>query len=149
MHELRGYTLKNERAYKQAKYFWFDSGAACFLAGVHSEKELKRDNFKGRYLENYIFQQIMSWISTQTIKPEIFYWKPKAQQVEVDFILKSSSKVLGIEVKSAVSVSFKDTKSLRAFMKVHPEVDKGVIVYTGKRIFQVATNIYAVPWSVL
>ena len=117
MHELRGYTLKNERAYKQAKYFWFDSGAACFLAGVHSEKELKRDNLKGRYLENYIFQQIMSWISTQTIKPEIFYWKPKAQQVEVDFILRSSSKVLGIEVKSAVSVSFKDTKSLRAFMK--------------------------------
>lgn len=149
LHELRGYSIKNERSFKQAKYFWFDSGAACFLSGIHSEKELKKKNLKGRYFENFIFQQIMSWISMQVIEPEIFYWKPKAEQVEVDFVLRSSSTVVGIEVKSSESVSFKDTKSMRKFLKVHTEVKKGMIIYAGNKVFQIATNIYAVPWFAL
>ncbi len=40
LYEIKGYTIKNERAYKQAKYFWFDSGASCFLSGIASEEGL-------------------------------------------------------------------------------------------------------------
>ncbi|MFT5387767.1 MAG: putative AAA+ superfamily ATPase [Candidatus Omnitrophota bacterium] len=149
LHELRGYTIKNERAYKQAKYFWFDSGAACILSGIYSEKALKKENLKGRYFENFIFQQIMSWASTQIIEPEIFYWKTKAEQMEVDFIVRSSSIVLGIEVKSSQSITFNDAKPMWNFLKTHPEAEKGIIVYAGNEIFQVATNIYAVPWYLL
>ena len=149
LHEVKGYVLKKERAYKQAKYYWFDSGAACILSGIRSKKELKKENLKGRYFENFIFQQIMSWGSTQNIEPEMFYWKPKAGGVEVDFVLRSSSKVIGIEVKSSETITFKDTKSMREFFKAHPEAKQGIIVYTGDKIFQVATNIYAVPWFAL
>lgn len=149
LHELRGYTIKNERAYKQAKYYWFDSGAACFLSGVHSEKELNRQNLKGRYFENYIFQQINSWVSTQTVEPEMCYWKPKAGESEVDFVLRSGAKVVGIEVKLSSHVTFKDTKAMREFFKTHPEIQKGIIVYSGTKVFPVATNIYAVPWTAL
>ena len=91
----------------------------------------------------------MSWISMQIIEPEIFYWKPKAEEVEVDFVLRSSSTVLGIEVKSSQSVSFKDTKSMREFLKTHSEVKKGIIVYAGSQVFEISTNIYAVPWVAL
>ena len=79
----------------------------------------------------------------------MFYWKPKAGGVEVDFVLRSSSKVIGIEVKSSETITFKDTKSMREFFKAHPEAKQGIIVYTGDKIFQVATNIYAVPWFAL
>jgi len=149
LHELRGYTIKNERAYKQAKYFWFDSGAACFLSRIVSEKELSKKNLKGRYFENYIFQQISSWVSTMTVEPEIYYWKPRQSESEVDFVLRSGTKVLGIEVKSSSQITFKDAKSMREFLKSHPEAEKGIIVYSGTKVFPVATNIYAVPWSVL
>ena len=92
---------------------------------------------------------MMSWVSTQSIEPEIFYWKPKAEHAEVDFVLRSSSVVLGIEVKSTESLTFKDTKSMREFLKTHPEAKQGIIVYTGNKILQVATGIYAVPWFAL
>ena len=96
LHELRGYTIKNERAYKQAKYFWFDSGTACFLAGIRSTKDLQKPRTKGRYLENFILQQILSWVSLQIEEPDIFYWKPKNEDGEVDFVVSLEGKGVGI-----------------------------------------------------
>ena len=64
-------------------------------------------------------------------------------------LLCEETPTLGIEVKSAESVTFKDTKSMRVFLKAHPEVKKGMIIYAGSKVFQIATNIYAVPWCAL
>jgi predicted AAA+ superfamily ATPase len=147
LYELKGYAIKNERAYKQAKYYWFDSGSACFLAGIHSALKLKEARVKGRYLENFILQQILSWASLQLTPPEIYYWKPKAQEAEVDFVVLSAGQGVGIEVKSSSQIAFGDTKPMREFLKSHPQVSCGLIVYAGDRAYPVATNIYAVPWA--
>ena len=148
LYELKGYAAKSERAYKQSKYFWFDSGSACFLAGINSPTELKKPRVKGRYLENFILHQILSWASLQLTPPEIFYWKPKAEDKEVDFVVYSAGRAIGIEAKSSEQVTFGDTRPMRDFLKSHSEVSKGIIVYTGNKIYPVATNIYAVPWVV-
>jgi predicted AAA+ superfamily ATPase len=148
LYELKGYAVKNERAYKQAKYYWFDSGSACFLAGIHSALKLKEARVKGRYLENFILQQILSWASLQLTPPEIYYWRPKVQETEIDFVVLSAGQGVGIEVKSSDQIAFGDTKPMREFLKSHPQVSCGIIVYAGDRIYPVATNIYAVPWSV-
>jgi uncharacterized protein len=147
LYELKGYTLKNERAYKQSKYFWFDSGTACFLSGIYSAKDLIKTQLKGRYLENFVLQQILSWASLQLTAPEILYWKPKAGEKEVDFVVCSAGNAVGIEVKSSEKLSFGDTRAMREFLKTHPQVPKGIIVYGGDKIYPIATNIYAVPWS--
>lgn len=147
LYELKGYSVKGERAYKQSKYFWFDSGSACFLAGIHSSAQLANPRVKGRFLENFILQQILSWASLQVIFPEIFYWKPKAQDMEVDFVVTSAGKAIGIEVKSSEQITFSDTRPMREFLKSHPQVSKGVIVYAGNKFYPAATNIYAVPWT--
>ncbi len=84
-----------------------------------------------------------------TIEPEIYYWKPRQEETEVDFVLRSGTKVVGIEVKSSSEVGFKDTKSIRDFLKNHPEAEKGIIVYSGTKVFPVATNIFAVPWQIM
>jgi len=55
---------------------------------------------------------------------------------------------VGIEVKSSDRIAFGDTKPMREFLKSHPQVSCGIIVYAGDRIYPVATNIYAVPWTV-
>lgn len=149
LHELRGYTFKNERAYKQAKYYWFDSGAACFLSGIISPKKLNEKILQGRYFENFILQQISSWASTMVLEPSLYYWKPKQEMGEVDFVLYSSTKVIGAEVKSSSQIEFKDTKSMREFLKAHPEAEKGIIVYSGEDLYTIAPNIYAVPWYLL
>lgn len=146
-YELKGYAVKGERVYKQAKYFWFDSGMACFLSGIHDVNGLKKPDLKGRYVENFIFQQILSWASLQMIPPEIFYWKPKAGASEVDFVVRSGNWIMGVEVKSTDELTFKDTRSMREFLKAHSGASAGIIVYTGRKIYPLASNIYAVPWT--
>ncbi|MEI6437270.1 MAG: ATP-binding protein [Candidatus Omnitrophota bacterium] len=145
LYELKGYSTKGERAYKQAKYFWFDSGVASFLSGIHSPQEIKKDNVKGKYFENFVFQQILSWASLQMIAPELRYWKPKNGEAEVDFVIRCGDRVVGVEVKSSKQLSFGDTRSMREFLKVHPEAGPGIIVYAGDKVYPIATNIYAVP----
>ena len=147
LYELKGYAAKGERAYKQAKYYWFDSGVACFLAGIHSFRSLGKDGIKGRYFENFVLQQILSWACLQTIIPELYYWKPKNEKAEVDFVIRSSGQVIGVEVKSSDKLNFRDTRSMREFFESHSEVSRGVIVYGGSKIYSVATNIYAIPWT--
>lgn len=147
LYELKGYAVKSERSYKQSKYFWFDSGTACFLAGIQSAADLKKPHVRGRYLENFVLQQILSWTSLQLTVPEILYWKPKAGENEVDFVVCSAGKAVGIEVKSSEQISFGDTRPMREFLRYHPQVTKGIIVYAGNKIYPVATNIYAVPWT--
>jgi predicted AAA+ superfamily ATPase len=145
LYELKGYSTKGERAYKQAKYFWFDSGVASFLSGIHSLQEIKKDNVKGKYFENFVFQQILSWASLQMITPELLYWKPKNGEAEVDFVIRSGDRVVGVEVKSSKQLAFSDTRSMREFLKAHPEAGPGIIVYAGDKVYPIATNIYAVP----
>jgi uncharacterized protein len=147
LYEAKGYIAKGERAYKQSKYYWFDSGTACFLAGIHSSRDLKKPRVKGRYLENFILQQILSWASLQLTSPEILYWKPKAGGSEVDFIVRSGDKAIGIEVKSSKELTFSDTRPMWEFLKSHPQVAKGIMVYGGNKIYPIATNIYAIPWT--
>lgn len=147
LYELKGYVAKGERAYKQSKYYWFDSGTACFLADIHSSADLRKPRVKGRYLENFILQQILSWASLQISAPEILYWKPKAGGEEVDFVVRSGDKAIGIEVKSSKDLTFSDTRPMREFLKSHPQVIKGIMVYGGSKIYPIATNIYAVPWT--
>jgi len=148
LYDLKGYAVKGERAYRQSKYFWFDSSSACFLAGINSSAELKKPRAKGRYFENFILQQILSWASLQLTAPELFYWKPKAEDREIDFVIYSAGRAIGIEVKHSERLTFGDTRPMRDFLKSHPEVSKGIIVYTGNKIYPIATNIYAVPWVV-
>ncbi len=146
LYELKGYAGKGERSYKQSKYFWFDSGAACFLSGIHSPKDLKKPHLKGRYFENFILQEILAWGTLQVITPEVFYWRPRAGDIEVDFVIRSNGKVVGVEVKSAENITFGDTRAMREFLKFHPEASHGIIIYGGNKIYPIASNIYAVPW---
>jgi predicted AAA+ superfamily ATPase len=146
LYELKGYAGKGERSYRQSKYFWFDSGAACFLSGIHSPKDLKNPHLKGRYFENFILQEILAWGTLQVITPEVFYWRPRAGDIEVDFVIRSNGKVVGVEVKSAENITFGDTRAMREFLKFHPEASSGIIIYGGNKTYPIASSIYAVPW---
>ena len=147
LYEINGYSLKGEKAYKQSKYYWFDSGVACFLSGIHAPAQLAGGSLKGRYFENLVFQQILFLASLQLVAPEIFYWKLKGDDVEVDFVLEHEGSLLPLEIKSSPDLSYRDTRSLRRFLKAHPQAKQALLVYTGCRTYPIATGITAVPWT--
>ncbi len=131
-------------------FFWFDSGTACFMAGLHSPADLKKPEVRGRFFENHVFQQILAWASVQTIHSELYYWRMKSEEKrEVDFVIRHEKTVLPVEVKSASSLDFRDTRSIRDFLKAHPEAERGLIIYGGGKVQHLASNVTAIPWHLL
>ena len=41
----------------------------------------------------------------------------------------------GVEVKSSAKISFSDTKSMREFLKTHPEVSRGKVTTAASCLF--------------
>ena len=62
----------------------------------------------------------------------------------MDFIVKTESFLLPIEVKSAQKVGYADGRSIESFIKEY-RIPTGIIVYPGNEIIEIRKNIFAVP----
>jgi predicted AAA+ superfamily ATPase len=83
--------------------------------------------------------------------PRFFHYRDK-DQVEVDLVMESGSKVWGIEVKAAANLKSTDGKGLRRLAESAPEhFQGGIIFYAGKAILPMdrQLKLYAVPISKL
>lgn len=145
LQELKGYHTKKEKSYRQSKYYWFDSGVACFLAGMNSPKDLADGSQKGRFFENFALQQILFHKSQAIRSFDVMYWQPKGELKELDFVLQLSTGIVPIEVKSSDTLSFRHSETLRRFMASHPEAKQGFLLYSGRKLYPIATNIFAIP----
>jgi predicted AAA+ superfamily ATPase len=107
--ELPSFTkCKKRKPVTTAKFYFFDIGVANILRG-NSIEELSQENY-GHTLEHLVFNELRAYIDYKRLDISISYWRTYTQ-FEVDFVLGDN---IGIEVKSKVKVSRKDTKGLRA-----------------------------------
>lgn len=107
--ELPSFTKsKKRKPVTTAKFYFFDIGVANILRG-NSIEELSQENY-GHTLEHLVFNELRAYIDYKRLDISISYWRTYTQ-FEVDFVLGDN---IGIEVKSKVKVSRKDTKGLRA-----------------------------------
>ena len=73
----------------------------------------------GHTLEHLVIQELRAYLSyTRSVK-QLSYWHTQDNRYEVDAVIGDAE--IGIEVKSASSVSSSDTKGLRAFSEEHPQ----------------------------
>lgn len=107
-----GIPLKSYEDYKAFKLFFLDIGLLGALADLPLSALLEKDTFfvefKGRYTEQYVCQQLVS----EGFAP--FYWSAENSSGEVDFLVSLEGQVVPIEVKSALNVR---SRSLRSFVE--------------------------------
>jgi len=99
---------KKRRAVSTAKFYLFDVGVANFLRGT---TVLGRNSVEFRKaFEHFIAMELRAFLSYRRIKMDLTYWRTQTG-IEVDFIIGDDT---GIEVKSALKVTDKHLKGLRA-----------------------------------
>jgi len=135
---------RGKRQIKSPKFYWFDAGLACFLAGHFNRDGLKNAKEAGAMFETFVLSQIRTWAETLAPKPAVYYWRTVDGR-EVDFVLEQGKRVLPIEAKLGREVSFSDTANLREFMKLHPEARLGAVIYGGEKIEMIDEKIVALP----
>ena len=134
------------RLIKSTKIYFLDAGLQSALLRASSEL-ISRDRSRfGSILETWVFGELQKVL---TLAPEPWYlshYRDK-DQIEVDFVLESSSRqIIGIEVKAAATVNVGDFKGLRR-LREHCRADfsSGIVLYDGDTALSFGEGLWAVP----
>ena len=102
------------------KLFMLDVGLLGAMMDVRAADVIVNDDifveYKGAFTEEFVLTQLVS----KGIKA--YYYSTNDSQVEIDFVLQDSGKVLPVEVKAEENVR---SKSLRTFVDKYPDL-KGI-----------------------
>lgn len=142
---LRPYTVnKSKSITKTPKGYFIDSGLAAYLAAIKSSRSLD-DKFAGHLFEGMILLYLLSLAEIFHFKVNFF--RKRIGGIEVDFVVELGHNAVGIEVKLADKVDFKDAKNLLHLKEYVPNMVAGVVVYNGNFITKIARDVIAIPWQ--
>jgi len=142
---LRPYTVnKSKSITKIPKGYFIDSGLAAYLAAIKSSSSLD-DKFAGHLFEGMILLYLLSLAEIFHFKVNFF--RKRIGGIEVDFVVELGHNAVGIEVKLADNVDFKDAKNLLHLKEYVPNMVAGVIIYNGNSIMKIARDVIAIPWQ--
>jgi predicted AAA+ superfamily ATPase len=138
------------RLVKTPKLHLGDTGLAASLLGVDAVALGRDGGLLGQLLESFVYQELRrqaSW-SEQAIR---FYHLRDRDGYEVDMILEREGRdIVGIEVKSAATVTGRDFQALRRLKSALGErFCAGVVLYDGERAVRFEDKLLAVPIAAL
>jgi len=124
---------------KTPKFFWTDVGIWRQLTGFKGE-------MTGQLYETMVVGEIFKWMRTNQDEGEMYFYRTRSG-MEIDLLLETPAGVIGMEIKSRSTVTDKDARPLQTVAEaLQQEWRGGVIVYTGNRIFRIASpDIWALP----
>jgi len=135
---------KSKSITKTPKGYFIDSGLATYLAAIKSSSSLD-DKFAGHLFEGMILLYLLSLAEIFHFKVNFF--RKRIGGIEVDFVVELGHNAVGIEVKLADNVDFKDAKNLLHLKEYVPNMVAGVVVYNGNFITKIARDVIAIPWQ--
>ncbi len=139
-----------KRLIKTPKVYLNDTGLLTYLTGMDRERLSESPERMGNILENFVVAELMKQATWSQIQPRVLYYRTAAGQ-EVDVVLENAAgKIVGIEVKSAATVTAQDFKGLKDLSTALGErFLRGLVLYLGQNTVPFGNRLYAVPLSAL
>ena len=135
------------RLIKTPKLHLGDTGLACALLGLDAAALWEDRALYGQLLETFVYQELRRQASWQE-EPFAFHHFRDKDGDEVDVVLESGGKLVGVEVKAAATVSSTDFRGLRKLQgAVGTRFLAGVVLYDGDAVVPFGERLYAVPLS--
>ncbi len=102
-----------KRLIKSPKLYFVDSGLACHLLGIESEREVERSPFLGALFEGWVASEIVKRQGNAGRRRELYYFRDQ-QGLEVDFLVPAGHRRLVLaEAKASRTVRPEMADSLR------------------------------------
>ena len=101
-----------KRLIKTPKLYFTDTGLACYLLGIESAQQLSRDKMRGALFENFIVMDALKRRYNLGKESNLYFYRDSHQN-EIDLLLKNSSGLYGIEIKSSMTYHTDFEKALK------------------------------------
>mgnify|MGYP001611828560 FL=1 len=135
------------RLIKSPRIFCIDTGLTASLAGYSASENIPA-TFMGALLESYVLLNLIAM--TSLLGGEVFFFRTQGgKEKEVDFVIEKENRLVAVEVKLSDTVSAGDINSLLFLKDINSRFAAGLVVYAGKEVKQLTSNIFAVPWDML
>lgn len=138
---------RTSRLVKSPKIYLSDTGLASYLTGMKSLEDMN-EYFRGILMENYVFQNLESILSSHFPSAKLFYWNIQGRY-EVDFIIELNNETIAIEVKSGSRWEERDLTGIKAYLQSSKKCRAGILAYNGTQTLKLDDRIWAVPIHLL
>lgn len=137
------------RLNRSPKIHIVDPGLAAHLLNA-DETVLGRDaTLVGQLFETFVVAELMTHLETVQEATELFHFRNR-DGIEVDVILERRGQVVGLEVKSSMSVDRTDARGLIWLRdRLKDDFLHGAVLYSGEIPFRIDERIWAAPLSSL
>jgi len=132
------YTLRPDsnnfakRLVKTPKIYFYDTGLACSLLGIHSASQVESHFLRGGLFENMVINSFIKRLWNNGHDADLRFWRD-SQGNEVDLLDYSEGEVRAYEIKSGATFSYDFFKGLKkwAALSATP-VDRLNVIYGGE-----------------
>ena len=138
----------NKRLVKSPKLYFYDTGVACSLLGLHDENQVNLHYLKGALFENLIINEFIKRNFHRGENYQPYFWQDSHGK-EIDCLLIAGEKITPVEIKSSKTMStsyFDNLKSWRA--SVNLPQSQSYVVYGGDESMQTSAGTF-VSWRQL
>jgi predicted AAA+ superfamily ATPase len=138
-----------QRLVKTPRLFCTDTGIACAAIRQTTTSLRTIPELYGRMVETYVIQELKRMTSWMDEAVAISYYRDK-DGFEVDAILETQGRLVGIEVKSSSTVTTSDFRGLRKLKSLAgSEFHRGIVLYDGAQALSFGDSMFAVPIGAL
>lgn len=123
-----------KRLVKSPKVYLTDSGLACHLLGLETQRDLDRSPFRGPIFEGFVAAEIIKQQINQGKRRELYYFRDQ-RGLEVDFVVPTRRRRLVlVEAKASRTVYPEAARSLRSLAaSAAPTKPECIVVHAGER----------------
>lgn len=129
---------------KRPKIYFFDTGLACYLAGIRDIETLRNSFMKGRFVETFIANEIRKSYTNNGIDQPLYYYRDSTQN-EIDLILLQQGKISFIECKSGSRFNASDIKGFKALKNTSYEKGQNAIICTTPDPYSINEDTIVLP----
>lgn len=79
------------------------------------------------------------------LKPKLYHYRTRGG-AEIDLILETKSKLIGIECLTTMDISLYRQRGMKSFLEKYPHAS-GYFVAPVQTGFQLDKNVYVIPWN--
>lgn len=125
------YVNFSKRLIKSPKLYFYDTGLACALLEIKTEKQLNEHYLRGGLFENLVILEKIKALFNNGEKSNVSFWRDSKGN-EVDLIETDGERKKAIEIKSGKTFSADYFKGLRKWQELsQTPPDDSCVVYAG------------------
>ena len=122
----------SKRVIKSPKYYFSDTGLLCYLLGIETTAQLKRDPLFGAVVENWVVLEALKARWHAGNESNLYFFRDSNGN-EVDLILRHGHELTPIEIKASETFTRSFVKGLDYFASLaQGRVRESWVIYRGQ-----------------